>query len=128
MKSPIIAAILLVLAAPAAARMRHDRMCDRVQDKFEIFNPAYNPQHAHGVRFGRCEHMVFDDNPDYTTSLAATWGSLSCGYQAYREGKKLTAKSYKTPELTAQWQTGWKIARQSCTTGNLPDFNYDEAK
>ena len=128
MKSLIVASALLVLAVPANARMRHDRPCDLVQDKFEVFSPIYNPDHAHFVRFGTCEGYGFDDTPDGFRSLADYWGSISCGYQAYREGKKLTGSLYKNLENVAAWKAGWKIARKACTADRLPNFDRSDAE
>ena len=126
MRICIIAAALLVLAVPAHARMRHDRLCDIVQDKAHAFVPLYDPQgRGHGWRFGGCKGAVFDDNPDGVASLAGVWGSLACGYYAYREGKKLKDVPYKNSELVKKWEDGWKAARKSCETDQLPFIDED---
>lgn len=123
MKTPIIAAMLLVLAVPADARMRHDRLCDIVQDKFDAFNPLYNPDHSKGVRFGKCEPLQDTDIPvGDSACIGCLWNALNCGYEAYRKGKKLTDGPYKNEQMTARWKEGWKYARKSCAENMFPTF------
>ena len=123
MKHLIIA--LLLLASPADAGMRHDRVCDIAQDKAVALHRLYNPESSHFVRFGKCSAL--NDIPvGDTASLAGYWNGLSCGYQAYRKGKKLNDSPYKNSELTDAWKDGWKYARKSCTEGMFPTFTADD--
>lgn len=118
MKTPIIVAVLLVLAVPANAEMRHDRICDLAQDsdKVTLNRPGWN-----AIRFGKCTKIVADEPvKNREISIADHWHVLSCGYQAYREGKKLEDNPYQNEERAHAWELGWEDARQSCETNQLP--------
>jgi hypothetical protein len=117
MKLPTIATILLVLAAPAHARMRHDRICDLAQDRFDAIN--YNPNGGNAVRLGKC--VKVEDLPiGASTGQSGHWHVLACGYEGYRKGKRLKDNPYKNDGLRHGWKQGWEIARKSCATDKLP--------
>jgi hypothetical protein len=123
MKLPTIATILLVLATPAHARMRHDRVCDIAQEKIDPTD--YNPRGGNYIRFGKCGPI--DDFPvGDTIGMMHLWNAFNCGYQAYRENQQLSASPYKTQQKTDVWKKGWETARKSCATGHLPFSIVDE--
>jgi hypothetical protein len=117
----IIAAALALMTTAADAHMRHDRVCDIAQERVDP--TTYNPEGGNAVMFGKCETTIEDIPIGDSASRHDFWSALSCGYRAYRQGKRLKDSPYQNREMTDAWRDGWKFARKSCMTGRLPTFN-----
>jgi hypothetical protein len=100
----------------AGAAVRHDRPCDAAQDHPENFN--FNPQGGNAIMLGGCGD-VQDAAAGALKSRAAWWGAFSCGYFAYREGRRREAP-YTNKELIGFWIRGWGEAAKACKTGKPP--------
>ena len=99
----------------SSAEIRHDRLCDRLQDN----PPNLNPEGGNAIMFGACGEL--EDLPvGQLASRHHWWNAYSCGYQAYRENKNRVQNPYLNKELKDWWSKGWDAASDACEKGKLP--------